>query len=216
MTVTAINPNPLDLDNDPNPNYDRIWGSSNYSQVSKTPRLVNSPGAGIDVAAPDVTIYSTALGSSYTTLTGTSMAAAHVTGLIALHIAANGRGHTLEDVMKIRQAIVNHSQPQTNWASFGDTGDSDINPEPLAIPSENWIPQPNIFAVSATDHVAELGFNIVPGYTYTVQHCNTFPSTNQWTDFFATNGVGSLKTVSLSDSTSESIRFYRLKRSYSP
>jgi hypothetical protein len=144
------------------------------------------------------------------------MAAAHVSGLVALYIAANGRAHTYQDVMNIRQAIVNNSQAQTNWSTSGNSGDWDGHPEPLATPSENWVPQPNISVAKTINLPTELNFNIVPGYTYTVQYRNALALANPWGDFATTNGMGSLKTVVLSNSTTESMRFYQLKRQRSP
>jgi subtilisin len=48
-------------------------------------------GAGVDLIAPGVRIRSTCLGSSYCRMTGTSQAAPHATGAVALWVSANGR-----------------------------------------------------------------------------------------------------------------------------
>ena len=48
-------------------------------------------GAGVDIAAPGVCIYSTWLNNGYNTISGTSMASPHVAGAAALYIAVNGR-----------------------------------------------------------------------------------------------------------------------------
>jgi subtilisin family serine protease len=46
-------------------------------------------GAPVDIAGPGVCILSTWIGSSYNTISGTSMATPHVTGAAALYIAAH-------------------------------------------------------------------------------------------------------------------------------
>jgi subtilisin len=152
MTITALDANLLALNTDgtlytnadgsyaPDPNYDKLWASSNFSTSNKTPRLVISSGAGIDLSEPGVNIPSTYLANGYATLTGTSMATAYASGLVSLHIAGNGRAHSAQDVYRIRQALVDNGQPQSTWANPSGSRDLDGNPEPLGIASLSWIP----------------------------------------------------------------------------
>src|SRR5439155_12944389 len=106
--------------------------------------------------------------NAYGVATGTSAAAPHVTGLVALYIAANGRATNAEGVYRIRQAIIDASLPQSQW-NTNNTHDPDTNPEPLAIASESWVPSPVTTSGSGGPGDFKVGFKAVPGYDYTVQ-----------------------------------------------
>src|SRR5207244_3120940 len=121
---------------------DSFWPGTNLSNFPHTNSLVSSPGAAIDVAAPGVNILSTFIGTNYAVFSGTSMACGHVSGLVALYIAANGRAHSAQEVYKIRQRIIDAAQPQSQWLT--PDVDPDLNQEGLAVASESWIPQPRI------------------------------------------------------------------------
>jgi subtilisin len=199
------------------PTNDTIAFSSNYSLLSKCPSLVDSPGLGMDVAAPGVNILSTYTNSDYATLSGTSMSCAHASGVVALYIAANGRAHSLQDVINIRQTIVDNSQPQSAWSSYPNTADPDHHLEPLAIPSDNWIPLPTITSASVTSGIFQVSLPAVPGYNYTLQFCNSLSQSNQWTDLTTVSGTGSVATATVVDPTPPSdMRFYRLDRTPAP
>jgi len=66
--------------------YDEVIAVSATDQADNLATW-SSRGPEIDLAAPGVSIYSTYKGGSYTTLDGTSMAAPHVAGTVALMIA---------------------------------------------------------------------------------------------------------------------------------
>jgi len=199
---------------------DKLADFSNWSVLPKSPSYVSSPGAGIDVAAPGVKILSNWTNSSYATFSGTSMAAPHVAGLVALYIAANGRAHSLQDVMKIRQAIVDGSQPQWAWhpatnywpdSTIGDntTDDPDRSPEPLAFPSEAWVPL-RIASAQMISGAFQLGLTTSPGYLYAVHYKESLQSTDDWQLLTITNATGYSATVT--DSPAADERFYRLAR----
>jgi hypothetical protein len=207
------------------PIIDAIWQNSNYCLSNKVPSYVTSPGLGFDVTAPGVNILSTDKGTNYALTGGTSAATAHVSGLVVLYIAANGRAMNAEGVYRIRQAIVDAALPQSQWQPnppippFGcpddpGTGDPDCNREPLAIASESWIPQPRIVNESTTPQGFEFSFTTVPGYRYTPQHTESLTASNQWTDLTATNGTGA--PITASDPVLNAIRYYRVKRERAP
>jgi subtilisin len=88
-------------------------------------------GPDIDVAAPGVNIYSTIPNNSYFPSSGTSMAAPHVAGAIALY----KENHPSASLSEIRDVLINTgSKPDTPCVGDGRgyfTGDPDNIPEPL-------------------------------------------------------------------------------------
>jgi hypothetical protein len=108
------------------------------------------------------------------------------------------------------------SVPQSQWRT-NNTMDPDSNPEPLAMPSENWVPLPWITAVTNTPGGFQLSFPAVPGYDYTAQYSSFLNLPDQWTNLSTTAGTGSVTTVTLTDpSAPTDKRFYRLARQPSP
>ncbi len=103
---------------------------TNFSASVVPGNPVTSSGAAIDVAGPGVNIYSTWRDGGYNTISGTSMAAPHVTGAVALEIAANGRAGNASDVWAIRQALIDAAEGQGAWGP-ANTKDPDNDPEGL-------------------------------------------------------------------------------------
>lgn len=213
---------------------DRFWyrepgRASNFSEIPQpvptnnpAPTVVYpvSPGNGIDVAAPGVDIPTTdyvldedGIARGYIVGTGTSGAAPHVAGLVGLYILANGRAHDEKGVYKIRQAIIDASQPQSQWNS-ADTGDPDSNPEPMAIASEVWIPQPVITNVSGGPGNFQFSFNTIPGYEYTAQSATNLTPPVAWTNLVTvgTSANSNVVPVFVTDTNAASQSFYRVAR----
>jgi subtilisin family serine protease len=157
-----------------------LASTQGFSPRERTNSFVISPGGAIDVAAPGVGILSIALGGGTETNSGTSHATAHVSGLVALYIAANGRATNAEGVYLIRQAIVDSGLAQVHWKQ--DPFDLDDFPEPLAIASETWIPAPGIVVLSNTPSAFQFTFTI-PGYSYVAQRIRSLAASNEWSVF---------------------------------
>jgi hypothetical protein len=127
ITVSAIDDGNGKCDS---PTNDQLAWFSNY-------------GSMIDVAAPGVNIYSTWLGNTYKSLSGTSMATPHVSGAVLLYKSVNPSAN----VNEIISGVLSNSIPQT-WPCNasksngygGFTNDKDTFPEPLLYVAGNtWI-----------------------------------------------------------------------------
>jgi hypothetical protein len=217
-----------------NPVTDRFWTDtptvgSNFGELERTPantypdpqvqaimatNYVNSPGGAIDVAAPGVNIITTSAGAggtNYAIVPGTSAAAPHVTGLVALYIAAHGRATNAAGVFAIRQAIIDAALPQSQWRQQ-PTGDPDSHPEPLAMASEAWIPQPQIRQASGTPGNYQVQFDAVPGYDYSVQASTNLANPAAWTNLATQSASSNRLAISVTDTNGGAQRFYRLAR----
>ena len=85
-------------------------------------------GAGADIAAPGVCLYSSWLGSGYLTASGTSAASPVVAGAAARYIAEHSKPTNRAGVLAIRDALVAGAFPQSSSCGFTDV---DGIPEPL-------------------------------------------------------------------------------------
>jgi subtilisin len=94
--------------------------SSCTSDNDDTFASFSNDGPDVDMAAPGVCIRSTWFKDNYRTLDGTSMAAAHVTGAVALYIAQHS-GATVGDV----RTWLESEASRPNASPFGFSGDPD-------------------------------------------------------------------------------------------
>lgn len=188
--------------------FDRFAGYSNFSASNHNDRVVLSPGAAIDVAGP-TTVQTTAQGGTYITgFNGTSAAAPHVTGLVALYIATHGRATDAAGVYRIRQAIVDAAQPQSAWMAL-DTLDQDANPEGLAQPNIAWAPDaPRILTLAKTAPGASIQFSTKSGYVHDLEYSNSLGIAGPWASIFSTVGTGNPSPVN--HATSDQRGFYRM------
>ncbi len=136
-------------------------------------------GAGIDVIAPGVSIYSTLPGGSYGTKSGTSMAAPHVAGVVALMRSANP-GLTPAQVRGLLQGTGECPDKLENKASSGvcsGQGQWFTDPDGIAEPLIN---APRAAAAAAGTPPPSNG-RPVAGFTYDCEGLTcTFTNTSTY------------------------------------
>ena len=120
ITVTAL----ADFDGLPG----GLGNATCRSDVDDTLADFSNFGAGADIAAPGVCLYSTWLNDGYNTISGTSMAAPVVTGAVARYIAENGKPTNRAGVLAIRDALVNGGFDQAGPCGFTDVADGYAEP----------------------------------------------------------------------------------------
>jgi subtilisin family serine protease len=112
-------------------------GLATYFGADDSFATFSNYGSVVDMAAPGVTIYSTFMNGGYATMSGTSMAAPHVTGCAALYLF----DHLSATPATVRATLLSFATPQspvepwldaTNRWRGGFSGDRDLFPEPLA------------------------------------------------------------------------------------
>jgi subtilisin family serine protease len=113
-------------------------GLATYYGADDSFATFSNYGLVVDIAAPGVTIYSTFKNSGYATMSGTSMAAPHVSGCAALYLVH----HPAATPATVRTALLSLATPQspvepwldttTNRWRGGFSRDRDTSPEPLA------------------------------------------------------------------------------------
>ena len=123
-------------------------------------------GAGTEVVAPGVNIYSTYMNNQYKSLSGTSMATPHVAGVVGLMRAANPNA----SVNEIRSALQNTAQDAGSSTYYGEgivdtyqavkavyngnDDDNDTQPSPEPEPNPDPTPNQNLAlnkSISASD-----------------------------------------------------------------
>ncbi|BAZ67196.1 MAG: S8 family serine peptidase [Pelatocladus maniniholoensis HA4357-MV3] len=164
------------------------------------------------VTAPGVNVYSTLPGNEYALYSGTSMAAPHVAGVVALMLSANPN---LSDA-QIRQILAETSgNTTTQAANYSESSTSITENKTHSLSYDT-----NMSAISSFDNITStwsrsyINRDIVtsasnPNST-NENHNNTLPNSSAWTQFWhdyknSVIGDNSTSTSNYNDSETESI-----------
>ena len=127
-----------------------------YTDIDDTRANFSNYGAGVDIAAPGVCIYSTYMDGGYATMSGTSMSAPYVTGAAAL-LASTNLYATPADIKAALTANGNY-----NWVDDSPDGIQ----EPLLDVSNTSVFAPVMLPVTTPVILTARGY-LVSAYQYT-------------------------------------------------
>jgi len=144
----------------------------------------SSTGPDVELAAPGSSIYSTTLGGGYGTLSGTSMATPHVTGVAALVVSAgigdsNGDGVINDDVRRLLQLTAKDFGAAGRDPVFGfglvdaEAAVAAVPPTPTPTPTPVFNPPTNLQAslISRTVSLSWMdNSNVETGYEVQISH----------------------------------------------
>ena len=132
----------------------------------------SSRGQELWVTAPGVSVYSTYMGSSYATMSGTSMACPHVTGTVALILKR--AAHTPAEVRSILQRTAVKTAGMNGWTWTSAYGFGRVDAYAAVSAAQTLTPD---FSVSASPSALTIGAGASGSSTITVTSLNGFSGT---------------------------------------
>ena len=141
---------------DSSPMYPAAYTSANIISVAATDQndqlasFSNYGANSVDIGAPGVSILSTypvSLGGNYATMSGTSMAAPHVSGVAAL-VKANSPGFTN---LQVRDAVLRSADPVSGLAGNVSTGGRVNANRALSVETSQLLPDLVVSSIAGPD-----------------------------------------------------------------